>query len=81
MTNIITDFVDGISTGIDFDVTEEQEKNNRLLELNEKTYDIIKIYLPGCLACQITLIVLALIFGFYTIRNNSKARSKSRSDA
>ena len=67
---------------IDYDEVEERTTNNRVLELtkkqyelNEKTYDIIRIFLPGCLACQITLIVLAVIFGIYTIRNNSKLRS------
>lgn len=70
---------------VDYYEDEERTPNNKVLELtekqyelNKKTYDIIKIFLPGCFACQITLIVLAIILGLYTLRNNSKLRSDAK---
>jgi hypothetical protein len=30
-------------------------------EIQKKTYDIIRVFLPGCLICQCTLIVFALV--------------------
>jgi low temperature requirement protein LtrA len=39
-----------------------------ILELQQKTFNIIKVFLPGCLICQCILITIAMFVLYFQYR-------------